>query len=116
MVGSKREGIAAVVGEDLGHGFSLAGVEVLPANHPGRAMELLTEEVGRGRFGILIVDETLLEGVDQRARDALFERPVPLVIAIPGTMRWHDAEQASSDEFVARLIRRAVGYQLNIQL
>lgn len=116
MAGNRKDGIAAVVSEDLGYGFSLAGVEVLPAVDPARAMELLTEEVSRGRFGILIVDETLLEGIDERARNALFERPVPLVIAIPGKMHWRDVEQASSDEFVARLIRRAVGYQLNIQV
>lgn len=116
MNGSRSDGVAAVVSEDLGYGFSLAGVQVLPAHDRARAMELLTEEVRLARFGLLIVDETLLEGIDERERQALFERPVPLIIAIPGAMRWSDVETTSSDEFVATLIRRAVGYQLNIQI
>lgn len=108
--------IAAVVNEDLGRGLSLTGVEILPANDSEQALTLLRDAQKRRTWGIIIVDEALLEGVDERERTALFERTIPLVIAIPAALRWRDVEEAGSDEFVARLIRRAVGYQLNIQV
>lgn len=116
MGAGRTDGVAAVVSEDLGYGFSLAGVEVLPAHNSDQARELLRQEVNAGRFGLLIVDETLLDGIDERERGALLQRPVPLIIAIPASMKWSDTEAASSDEFVASLIRRAVGYQLNLQV
>jgi hypothetical protein len=31
-------------------------------------------------------------------------------------MRWREVEEVPADDYVARLIRRAVGYQLNIRL
>ena len=108
--------IAAVVNEDLGKGFSLTGVEVLEASDGERALEILREEIRKRAYGLIIVEEGLLEGIDERERTALFERTIPLIIAIPGAMRWRDVEETTSDEFVARLIRRAVGYQLNIQI
>ena len=108
--------IAALVGADLGSGFALAGVDVIPAGDPAQAVELLRDASKSRSWGIIIVDKSLLEGVDEREKNALFERTIPLVITIPGAMRWIDAEKGSSDEFVARLIRRAVGYQLNIQV
>lgn len=112
----RSDGVAAIVSEDLGHGFSLAGVEILPAHDTVQARELLRQEVKLARFGLLIVDERLLEGIEERERDSLFQRPVPLIIAIPASMRWSDAEAPPDDGYVAALIRRAVGYQLNIQL
>jgi vacuolar-type H+-ATPase subunit F/Vma7 len=108
--------IAVVVGEDLAKGFALTGVEVLPVPDPERVLDLLRDASRSRTWGIIIVDETLLAGIDERERNALFERTIPLLIAIPGTLHWSDVEQASSDEFVARLIRRAVGYQLNLQV
>lgn len=114
MAGSYR--IAALVGADLGAGFSLAGVDVITANGPAQALELLRDSSKSRSWGIIIVDESLLEGVDEREKNAFFERTIPLVITIPGAMHWVDLEKGSSDDFVARLIRRAVGYQLNIQV
>lgn len=108
--------VAAVVGEDLGKGFSLAGVDVITAHKSEQALDLLRDASKSRSWGIIIVDETLLAGVDEREKNALFERTIPLVIAIPGAMHWSDIEKSSSDDFVARLIRRAVGYQLNIQV
>ena len=114
-MGSKYQ-IAVVVGEDLGKGFALTGVEVLPVHDIRRTAELLRDAARSRTWGIIIVDEKLLAGIDERERNALFERTIPLLITIPGTLHRRDVEQASSDEFVARLIRRAVGYQLNIQV
>lgn len=113
---ANRYRIAALVGEDLGRGFSLAGVDVISTHDSAQVVELLRDATKSRSWGIIIVDETLLEGVDEREKNALFERTIPLVITIPGTMHWVDVEKSSSDDFVARLIRRAVGYQLNIQV
>ena len=41
---------------------------------------------------------------------------VPLVIAVPGALEWKETAEAPEEDYVARLIRRAVGYQLNIKL
>jgi hypothetical protein len=41
---------------------------------------------------------------------------VPLIIEVPGTIQWREEQALPFDDYVARLVRRAVGYQLNIKL
>lgn len=108
--------IAAFVNEDFGKGLALAGVEIVAVHDSQQALERLREAYKNRSWGIIIVDEELIEGIEERERNALFEQTIPLVIAVPASMRWQDVEQVSSDDFVSRLIRRAVGYQLNIQV
>lgn len=102
--------------EELAAGFALAGAEPLTAGSGAEALELLRKAMKDGRFGMIIVDESLLGDVGEAERRELAEQTVPLIVTVPGEMRWRDVEESTDEDFVARLIRRAVGYQLNIQV
>jgi vacuolar-type H+-ATPase subunit F/Vma7 len=108
--------VLALLHRDLGAGFALAGVEIAVAADPVSARVTLDAAMASGAYGMVIVEEELLRGLDETARRALDASTVPLVIEVPGAMAWREEEEAPSDDYVARLIRRAVGYQLNIKL
>jgi vacuolar-type H+-ATPase subunit F/Vma7 len=108
--------VLAIVRQDLGAGFALAGIEVSRAAGAAAARDSLEAAMSGREYGIVIIEEELLAGMDEATRKALAEATVPLVIPVPGDMRWREEEQAPADDYVARLIRRAVGYQLNIRL
>jgi vacuolar-type H+-ATPase subunit F/Vma7 len=108
--------ILAVVREDLAAGFALAGVEVAPAADGQAARAALSAALSGGQYGVVIVEQELLSAMDEGTRAEAAASVVPLVIAVPGEMRWREAEEAPADDYVARLVRRAVGYQLNIKL
>ena len=108
--------ILALLSRDLGAGFALAGVEIATAADPGAARATLDAAMGSGIYGIVIVDEELLRGIDETARRTYEASTVPLVITVPGEMAWQAEQEAPTDDYIARLIRRAVGYQLNIKL
>jgi vacuolar-type H+-ATPase subunit F/Vma7 len=108
--------VLAILREDLGAGFTLAGVEVARAADPAAARSLLASALGRGTYGVVIVEEEFLAAMDEETRAAAAASTTPLVIGVPGEMRWREVEEAPADDYVARLIRRAVGYQLNIRL
>jgi len=99
--------VLAILHRDLGSGFALAGVEVAAAADPDAA---------RAALASAMTEEELLGGMEEAARRDLEASTVPLVIAVPGAMAWREAEEAPPDDYIARLIRRAVGYQLNIKL
>ena len=107
--------VLAILSEDLGTGFALAGVEVVKTRDLGGAREALRTAMGGGTYGLIVVEEELLRSLPQERRDEINAAAVPLVIAIPGEMLWRE-EAGPADDYVARLIRRAVGYQLNIRL
>jgi vacuolar-type H+-ATPase subunit F/Vma7 len=106
--------VRAVLGKDLGAGFSLAGVEVEVVTETRSAREAILAAC-RGRdCGVLVTEEELFASLGEREREALLQRPVPLIVLLPGDMRWGEVTEIAKDDYVAALIRRAVGYQLNI--
>ena len=108
--------VLAVLSQDLGAGFALAGAEVSVAADPAAARTALDAAVAGRAYGIIIVQEELLQGMGEQTRKAFAESTVPLIIEVSGEMVWRMAEGAPPDDYVAQLIRRAVGYQLNIKL
>jgi len=101
---------------ELALGFSLTGVEVVPARDSVIALGAVQELVAGGEAGLIVIEESLLEGMEERTREELLDSSVPLVVPIPGELTWRDVEELPPDDYVAELIRRAVGYQLDIQL
>lgn len=108
--------VLAVLMEGLGAGFSLTGVNVDIVADAASARDAVTEAVQSRECGILLVDEALFSAMSEREQEALLQRTSPLVVLLPGDMRWVEVEEMSRDEYVAALIRRAVGYQLNIRM
>lgn len=107
--------IHAVLTEGLAAGFSLTGVSVEVAVDAAAAREAVREAVENRECGILLLDEELFNSFAERERDLLLQRTSPLVVLLPGEMRWVEVEEVARDDYVADLIKRAVGYQLNIR-
>lgn len=80
------------------------------------ARAALDTAVASRAYGIIIVQEELLQGMGEQARKEYAESTVPLVIEVPGELVWRVTAETLPDDYVAQLIRRAVGYQLNIKL
>jgi len=108
--------ILALVRPDLGSGFSLAGIEVGAVADARELRSALREAVSGTRYGMVIVEEELMAGLEESDRAAFSSVTVPLIIEVPGALEWKEGPAAPTEDYVARLIRRAVGYQLNIKL
>lgn len=101
---------------ELAGGFALAGIETCVVSNAGHASEALAAIIESGEYGIVIMDEKLSSGLDRQVTAALSRGDGPILVTIPAELRWRDTERLPHDDYVARLIRRAVGYQLNIEL
>jgi vacuolar-type H+-ATPase subunit F/Vma7 len=108
--------ILALVRPDFGAGFSLTGIDVGRVADARELREALSAAVDGTRYGMVVVEEELMAGLDEAERAAFGAVSVPLVIEVPGALVWKEAAEAPAEDYVARLIRRAVGYQLNIKL
>lgn len=108
--------VLAISEKELARGFTLAGLETWTVSDAKQASRALEKIISDGRYGIVIMNETLSSGLDKQVKTALSRSNGPMLVSIPAELRWHDAEKLPHDDYVARLIRRAVGYQLNIKL
>jgi vacuolar-type H+-ATPase subunit F/Vma7 len=118
--GASRSGavlkVVAVTREDMARGFSLTGLDVIPVRDASAAVEVVRQLIDSRESGLIILEEGLLQEMEERTRESLLERNIPLVVPVPGELAWRDVEQLPPDEYLAELIRHAVGYQLNVQL
>ena len=108
--------VLALVRPDLGAGFSLAGIDVRTVADAHELRPALRDAVEGTRYGMVVVEAELMAGLEEGDRAAFTAVTVPLVIEVPGGLEWKEGAAAPEEDFVARLIRRAVGYQLNIKL
>lgn len=108
--------VLAISEGELARGFALAGVETWTVSDAKQASEALTGIISGGEYGIVIMDEKLSSGLDKQVVRAMARSNGPMLVSIPAELRWCDTETLPQDDYVARLIRRAVGYQLNVRL
>ncbi len=108
--------VLAVAGDDLSSGFALSGIEAVKAHDAFHAEEVLLQAVESDEYGIIIMEESFVDDFDIKTKELVLESTTPLIMPISGEMKWQDVEEVKEDDYLAALIRRAVGYQLNVKL
>ncbi len=108
--------LLAIGSKDLMAGFALAGIEVNAVSGASEAADALEAAIACDEYGIIIVDEDLVERFDARMKQTASSSVVPLVLPVPGAVRWRGEDAPAGDDYVVGLIRQAIGYQLNIKL
>lgn len=95
-----------------GLGFRLAGVEVeeiKDAEAADRFRAILADPA----LGVLAVQEELLDQVPETLMEKIGREGVPVLLPFAFPRRWKEAGRGA--EYVATLIRRAIGYHVKIQ-
>lgn len=91
-------------------GFRLAGAEVQEAHTPAEALEHLRQFITLD-FGLVAVNEALLEGTaDDRAR-LLRGRDLPIIVPFPAPQ----AEIESGESYIARLVKEHIGFYVKLR-
>lgn len=98
---------------DTSLGFSLAGVEVKEVLDGGDIAPILQDVIKQGEYGLLVVEEKLLAKVDEGILKRIRKTGIPVIVPIDTPKSWQTEEEMES--YIARLIRRAIGYQVKIK-
>lgn len=95
-----------------GLGFRLAGAPVEEIEE-GEEAERFKALVADASLGVLAVEEQLLERVPEPLLQRIGREGVPVLLPFALPKRWE--EVGRGEEYVATLIRRAIGYHVKIQ-
>lgn len=106
-------GLLVITAKGEGAGFKCAGFDTVEANEKDDMARTLLDVQEQGRYGLVIVEERLLNKVPDNVIRRLRKRGTPIImhINIPG--KWEEKEFGESP--VVRLIRKAIGYQIKIK-
>jgi len=96
--------------DDL-RGFQLAGARAEPVL-PGEEAAVLRTLLAEPSLGVLAVEEEILSHVAPRQLKRVRERGIPVLL--PFGLPRHLGEEGKGREYVAALIRRAIGYAVRL--
>jgi V/A-type H+-transporting ATPase subunit F len=105
-------GFRVVMRPGAGLGFRLAGgtvVDVPPGDEAARFRDLLSDPA----LGVLAVDEEVLMAVPDPLLRRAASRGLPVLL--PFSLPRRVAEAGRGREYVAALVRRAIGYHIRIE-
>lgn len=98
---------------DTSLGFSLAGVEVKEVEEGGDITAVLNDIIKTGEYGLLVVEEKFLAKVDEGVLKRIRKTGIPVIVPIDTPISWQTETEMES--YIARLIQRAIGYQVKIK-
>jgi V/A-type H+-transporting ATPase subunit F len=103
--------VVFITPEDAHYGFSLAGVRQLTVSAP-KAEDLLRETLAEQAVAVVVIDERLVKAIEAKRFSELEETWRGLLVTLPAP-EWGDDDE---DDYLQRLIRRALGYHVRLQL
>ncbi len=102
--------VAVITDPETATGFRLAGVEVREAGTPEQALELIRELTAAG-YGLLAVNEDLLQGTDDARTRLLRGRDLPLIVPLPPAR----ANLESGEAYISRLVKEHIGFAVKLR-
>jgi len=105
--------LVIVTDPDSAHGFRLSGVDVVEVEGLGEAKKRIIELINDDSSGIIAVNEEFMAAIDERTREKIEKIYRPVVISFPAKRRLAVGEMRRED--LARLIRRAVGFDIRLR-
>lgn len=105
--------LIVVTDPDTALGFRLAGVEANEVHGADEAAERLLALLRAKESGIVLYNEAFRSGLSEKDQAALEDSLTPIFFAVPTALAGRIGERR--EEYLARLLRRTIGYQLKIK-
>lgn len=102
--------VAVITDAETATGFRLAGVEVREAETPAQALDLI-REYAAGGYGLLAVNEDLLQGTEDARTRLLRGRDLPLIVPLPPAR----ANLESGEAYISRLVKEHIGFSVKLR-
>ena len=105
--------LVAITDPDTALGFRLAGIEAVEVANAEDAAERLLAALKAREPGVVIYNEEYQTSLPEKSRAVLDESITPVFFTIPVARAGMSGE--AREVYLARLLRRAIGYQLKIK-
>ena len=102
--------VAVITDAETATGFRLAGVEVREADTPAQALDLIREYTTAG-YGLIAVNEDLLQGTEEARTRLMRGRDLPLVVPLPPAR----ANLESGEAYISRLVKEHIGFAVKLR-
>ena len=106
--------IAVVTDSESAAGYRLAGLDVFVPEEAAGARDLLVDLIRQDAYALIVVNEEWLPDPYQAVRREMRGRDVPVLLPAPRLGAVFGTEEGEADEYVRRLIRDTMGYDIKL--
>jgi V/A-type H+-transporting ATPase subunit F len=99
--------------QETAAGFRLAGVEVAEADQES-AHEVLGRAITEDDYGLIVVDESLIDDPNKAAERVMRGRDLPVLLSMPGLGSAFVAEDDAL-AYMQELVRSAIGFDIKLE-
>lgn len=103
--------IVFITPRDARHGFSISGVSQL-AITPEEAEATLRKVMAEPDSGVVVIDERLIGGIGEERFREMEKKWYGMLLVLPAPERIGE----EGEDYAVRLIRRAIGYHVRLNL
>ncbi|MEN3046449.1 MAG: V-type ATP synthase subunit F [Candidatus Hydrothermales bacterium] len=103
--------ILAITEEGYDAGFRLAGCVTKVVKDERELLRLLDSLIEGGEYGVILVEETLYQRMDERKRKRYEELSFPLVVGL----NLREEGRVDPEEHLGEIAKRTLGYRLKIK-
>ena len=90
----------------------LSGAEVRITHDTDAAAHQLRELLGDSSYGLVLIEQDLMDQLDERTMRAVDASDVPLIVPFPSLRP--DTWEQDEREYIQAMVRRAIGFQIRI--
>lgn len=105
--------VRVVCRPEVAAGFALAGLRATEAANPEEAGERVRGLRAEAAVGVILLQDSLYEGLPEDARRELGRRPLPMVVPFPGPA-WTPRPEGA-EAYIVELLRQVVGYRVRLR-
>lgn len=104
--------VVVITDSESALGFRLGGVTVVASGSAEDAKRQLVSLINDDTSGIIAISEDYMAAIDERTREKIDSIYRPIVVPIPSRKQLQETEERR--EYLRRLIRRAVGFDIKL--
>ncbi|OGV97027.1 MAG: hypothetical protein A2Z59_05975 [Nitrospinae bacterium RIFCSPLOWO2_02_39_17] len=105
--------IIVITYPDMAVGYRFAGVEVIEVAREDNFAEVMNKVMEREDLGVIAIEDTILNSLSEPFIKRIGKMAMPVIVPISTPVKWKSEKVVES--YIARLIRRAIGYQIKIK-
>lgn len=108
-----RSKMIVITSSDMVSGFKLAGVDVLAAETGREAEEAIEKLILGSEYNMVAVNESFMKEFSDRIKRLIGQAELPVIVPFPGKQAnvWKMEDRI---DYVANLIRSAIGYHIKL--
>ncbi len=106
-----KQKVLAIAHPQFKAGFLLAGVDFWEVDDPEKVRKMIRKALESGEYGVILVEDDFEPYLDYRTKNLVYQSVNPIFFFV----NLNPEHKVSVEEQIREIVRRAIGFELNVK-